>query len=85
MVLHRNAHAEPGSQALEERCRFELAYPSTLRLDVGLSLEGVPTSSRLESAAGFNAMCTHRVRVESPSQIDDELPGWIRQAYEPAG
>jgi predicted transport protein len=66
--------------------QFALAQPSTVsRLDVGLSLKGVQPGGRLESAAGFNAMCTHRVRVESPDEIDDELLGWVRRAYDAAG
>lgn len=65
--------------------QFVIAQPSTARLDVGLNLKGVQPGGRLESAAGFNAMCTHRVRIASADQIDDELLGWIRQAYEAAG
>jgi hypothetical protein len=29
-------------------------------------------------------MVTHRVRVNSPDEADDELVGWLRQAYEAA-
>ena len=66
--------------------QFAIAQPSTVsRLDVGLNLKGVPPTGRLESAAGFNSMCTHRVRIESADQIDDELLGWVRQAYGAAG
>jgi predicted transport protein len=49
------------------------------RLDVGLNLKGVAASGRLEAMTG---MCTHRVRVESASQIDAQLIGWLKQAYE---
>ena len=48
------------------------------RLDVGLNLKGVAASGRLEAMTG---MCTHRVRVESPSQIDAQLIGWLKEAY----
>jgi predicted transport protein len=66
--------------------QFALAQPSTVsRLDVGLNLKGITPAGRLESAAGFNAMCTHRVRVESADQIDGELLHWVRQAYDAAG
>lgn len=66
--------------------QFVLAQPSTAtRLDVGLSLKGVPPGERLEPSAGFSAMCTHRVRIESAAEIDRELLGWIRQAYDAAG
>jgi predicted transport protein len=66
--------------------QFALVQPSTAtRLDVGLNLKGVAPSGRLESAAGFNAMCTHRVRTESADEIDDELIAWVRKAYDAAG
>ena len=32
----------------------------------------------------INAMVTHRVRVESPKDVDRELVGWLKQAYEAA-
>jgi hypothetical protein len=28
---------------------------------------------------------THRVRLESPAQVDAELIGWLRQAHDGAG
>jgi predicted transport protein len=62
--------------------QFALIGPgSKTRIDVGLNLKGVPASERLEAWTG---MCTHRVRVESPAQIDKALLGWIRDAYDKA-
>jgi hypothetical protein len=29
-------------------------------------------------------MVSHRVRVEERGQVDDQLVGWLRQAYERA-
>lgn len=66
--------------------QFALLQPSTrTRLDVGLRLDGVEPSGRLESSEGWNAMCSHRVRVESEDPVDAELVAWLRQAYEQAG
>ena len=63
--------------------QFALAQPSTAtRLDLGLNLKGVPEAGRLQSAAGFNAMCSHRVRLAEPSDVDADVVGWLRQAYE---
>lgn len=50
-----------------------------------MNLKGVEPAGRLESAEKFNAMCSHRVRVESAGQVDAELLAWLRQAYERAG
>ena len=30
-------------------------------------------------------MCTHKVGVRGPDEVDDELVGWLRQAYDRAG
>jgi len=65
--------------------QFAILQPSTAtRLDVGLVLPGAEPTDRLETAGSFNAMVTHRVRVESADQVDKELLGWLRQAYSQA-
>lgn len=71
--------------AFRRKKQFALAQPTTTRLDVGLNLKGVAPAGRLESAEGFNAMCTHRVRISSPMEVDDELRSLLRRAYEAAG
>jgi hypothetical protein len=53
------------------------------RLEIGLNLRDVAPAGRLEAAA--NGMCTHRVRIGSAVELDDELRGWLRQAYDRAG
>ena len=63
--------------------QFAILQPSTTtRIDVGLVLPGVEPSERLEASGSFNAMMTHRVRVAKPSEVDEELVGWLRQAYD---
>jgi hypothetical protein len=65
--------------------QFGLGQPSTKdRFDLGLSLKGVEPSGRLEAAGSWNAMVTHRVRIGSPEEVDGEVEGWIRQAWERA-
>jgi len=65
--------------------QFGLAQPSTKdRLDLGLNLKGVEPSGRLEASGSWNAMVTHRVRIASADEIDAEVEGWIRQAWEAA-
>lgn len=71
--------------SLRRSKQFALVQPSTAtRLDVGINLKGVKPVGRLEASGSFNAMVTHRVRVEDIKQIDAELIGWLRQAYESA-
>lgn len=51
------------------------------RLEIGLNLKGVEPVGRLESTTG---MCTHRVRLSSPDELDAEVQGWLREAYDRA-
>lgn len=65
--------------------QFACLHPSTAtRFDVGIQLKGVEPSGRLESAGSWNAMVSHRVRVETVQEVDDELIGWLRLAYDRA-
>ncbi len=71
--------------SLRRSKQFGLIQPSTAtRMDVGLVLKGVGPAGRLEAAGSWNAMCTHRVRVEGPEGINKELVGLLKQAYDAA-
>ena len=51
------------------------------RLEIWLNLKGMQPAGRLESAGG---MCTHRVRLSSMDELDSEVIGWLREAYDRA-
>lgn len=51
------------------------------QLEIGLNLNGEEPGTRLQAAGG---MCTHRVRLSSNDELDDELVGWLRSAYDRA-
>jgi hypothetical protein len=51
---------------------------------VGINLKGVSPQGRLEASGSFNAMVSHRVRVAKAAEIDAELIGWLRAAYDQA-
>lgn len=71
-----------GYLSLRRSTQFATLHPGTkTRFDVGLKLKGVPASGRLESAGSWNAMMTHRVRLEKPAEVNRELLAWLRQAY----
>lgn len=55
--------------------------PSATRLQLGLNVRGVAPTDRLREAGG---MCTHRVDVRGEDEVDAELLGWLREAYERA-
>jgi hypothetical protein len=57
------------------------------RIDIGIKLKGVAASDliaseRLEVSGSWNPMVTHRVRVTDAKEIDAEVLGWLKQAYE---
>lgn len=69
--------------SLRRSKQFALVQPTTkTRVDVGLCLKGTAAGPRLEAAGSFNAMVSHRVRLEKPADVDAELVTWLRQAYD---
>ena len=71
--------------SLRRSKQFALIQPSTAdRLDVGINLKGTAAKGRLEASGSFNAMVSHRVRVATAKDIDAELVGWLRAAYDQA-
>jgi hypothetical protein len=54
---------------------------SATRLDIGINLKNVASTERLEKSGRFNAMLSHRVRVDAPAELDKELVGWLKRAY----
>ena len=72
-----------GYVSLRRSKQFGLIQPSTAtRVDVGINLKGTAPAGRLEASGSFNAMVTHRVRLESDKDVDAELTGWLKKAYE---
>jgi hypothetical protein len=71
--------------SLRRRKQFAILQPATAkRLDIGINVPGTQASDRLEPSGSFNAMLSHRVRVASAANIDAELLGWLRAAYDAA-
>jgi hypothetical protein len=65
------------------RSQFAMLAPATPdRFDVGLKLPDVEPTERLEPAGSWNTLMTHRVRLTDAKQVDQELIGWLRTAYE---
>ena len=72
-----------GSVSIIRKRQFVLIKPATkTRIDLGFKLKDKPFTQRLENSGPFGTMCTHRVRLTSESEIDSELKGWIKEAYE---
>jgi len=72
--------------SLRRKKQFALIQPSTkTRVDVGINLKGEDPGDRLEASGSFNAMVSHRVRLSALEEVDDQLLGWLKEAYEGAG
>lgn len=69
--------------SLRRSKQFGLIQPTTkTRLDIGINLKGIAPAGRLEASGSFNAMVSHRVRIETEKDINKELIGWLKKAYE---
>ncbi|MFO8150455.1 MAG: DUF5655 domain-containing protein [Trueperaceae bacterium] len=65
--------------------QFALVGPGSRgRLEVGINHRAAEATERFE-ALGPDKMCSHRVFVTVPEEIDDELLAFVREAYEAAG
>ncbi len=74
-----------GSVSIIRKRQFALIKPATkTRIDLGLKLKGKPTTERLENSGPFGTMCTHRVRLSSAEEVNDELIEWLKEAYQKA-
>jgi hypothetical protein len=74
-----------GYVSLRRAKQFAMLRPAANHVDVGLILPEAKVTKRLESAATFNAMFSHRVRVSTAEEIDAQLKGWLKAAYVRAG
>lgn len=63
--------------------QFVLIKPTTkTRIDLGLKIKGQDPEGCLENSGPFGTMCSHRIRLEKVEDIDQEVIGWMKQAYE---
>ncbi len=71
--------------SLRRSKQFGLIQPSTkTRIDAGINLAAINAKGRLEPSGSFNAMVSHRVRIEAIGEVDAELLAWLRAAYDKA-
>jgi predicted transport protein len=74
-----------GYISLRRKKQFAMIGPVTkTRLEVGLNMKGVEATPRL-MAMPAGGMCQYKVNVTNSNEVDAELVGWIRQAYDSAG
>ena len=61
-----------------------VAAATATRIDLGLRLPEPPASTRLQAATAPGS-ATHRVQLFAPDDVDDEVRGLLRAAYEQNG
>jgi Domain of unknown function (DUF5655)/Domain of unknown function (DUF4287) len=95
--LHERLHAEimkfGSSEAapkkayvsLRRKKQFATLGPATKEeIELGLNAKALPVSARLK-ALPPGGMCQYSVRLSKLGEVDAELLGWVRAAYDAAG
>jgi hypothetical protein len=74
-----------GYVSLRRKKQFAMIGPATKsRVDIGLNMKGVTATGRLAELPP-GGMCQYKVGIADPKDVDEELVGWVRQAYDAAG
>ena len=68
--------------SLRRNKQFAIIQPSTkTRVDLGVNFKDEAAKGRLENSGSFNAMVSHRVRLEKASDVDKDVKAWLKKAY----
>lgn len=79
-VAPKNAYV-----SLRRKRQFAILNPVTkTRFEVGINLKGQDQDGILEIITAANSMCTHKIKLESESDLTPEVLSWIRRAYDKA-
>jgi predicted transport protein len=80
-VAPKNAYV-----SLRRKKQFGCLQPATkTRFEIGLNLKGEPGGGMLEEIKTPNAMFSHKIKLESLSDLNKEMITWLRKAYDKAG
>jgi len=72
--------------SLRRKKQFALLQPATkTRFEIGIILKGQESQGKLEKINTANAMCSHKINITDINDIDGEVIGWLKKAYENAG
>lgn len=71
--------------SLRRKKQFATLQPATkTRFEIGINLKGHAAEGKLESINSANAMCSHKINLSDINDIDSEVLGWLKTAYENA-
>jgi hypothetical protein len=66
--------------------QFAIAKPGSGRVDLGLRLPGVEPTERLLDAGSFGSgSITHKLALRDAAELDDDVRGYLRAAYDARG
>jgi predicted transport protein len=69
--------------SLRRSKQFAIVQASTrTRVDLGLNLKGESPPERLEGGNVFGGMCTHRIKLTDPEEVDGLVKEWLKKAYD---
>ncbi len=70
--------------SLRRKKQFAMLGPATReQLELGLNAKGLPADPRLKALAA-GGMCNYSLRLSTAADIDAQLLGWVRSAYDAA-
>lgn len=71
--------------SLRRKKQFAILNPATkTRFEIGINLKGQEAQGKL-LAEKPNSMCSHKINIAALEEIDEEVVGWIKLAYDHAG
>jgi Domain of unknown function (DUF5655)/Domain of unknown function (DUF4287) len=71
--------------SLRRRKQFAMVGPATKdSVEIGLNAKDLPAHARLKVQPP-GSMCNATTRITSAAEVDAQLVGWLRQAYDAAG
>ena len=71
--------------SLRRKKQFAMLGPATqTQIELGVNAKSLPTGTRLKALAP-GGMCQYAVRIADAKEIDAELLGWVRAAFDAAG
>ena len=74
-----------GYVSLRRKKQFAMLGPATKeQIELGLNAKGLPAAARLKVLPA-GGMCQYSVRLSNAGEIDAELMGWVRAAFDAAG
>jgi hypothetical protein len=71
--------------SLRRKKQFAMLGPATKdSVEIGLNAKDLPAHARLKPQPA-GSMCSVTTRITSAAEVDAQLQGWLRQAYDAAG